>query len=148
MRCVRQVPWEQITGDNVLIARETARALGLGTRIRTPEGLPSLPASGRVPKDLGATLAPAVLASDGFAQARRPTVCVSALLFLMLWLMFFYSRAHGALPAFISVQDLGVVLLLTVLAKWPCAAGSSLATGPGCRVTAHQWIAWPQGSAS
>ena len=63
----------QITGDNVLIARETARALGLGTRIRTPEGLPSLPASGRVPRDLGATLAPAVLASDGFAQARRLT---------------------------------------------------------------------------
>ena len=68
------VLWEQITGDNVLIARETARALGLGTRIRTPEGLPSLPASGRVPKDLGATLAPAVLASDGFAQARCLTV--------------------------------------------------------------------------
>ena len=65
------LPGEQITGDNVLIARETARALGLGTRIRTPEGLPSLPASGRVPRDLGTTLAPAVLASDGFAQARR-----------------------------------------------------------------------------
>ena len=60
----------------MLIARETARALGLGTRIRTPEGLPSLPASGRVPKDLGATLAPAVLASDGFAQARHlPAGC-------------------------------------------------------------------------
>ena len=71
--------WGQITGDNVLIARETARALGLGTRIRTPEGLPSLPASGRVPKDLGATLAPAVLASDGFAQARLATMCENAM---------------------------------------------------------------------
>ncbi|KAK9839605.1 hypothetical protein WJX81_000469 [Elliptochloris bilobata] len=62
------VDTKMITGDNVLIARETARALGLGTRICTPEGLPSLPASGRVPRDLGVSLAPLVLASDGFAQ--------------------------------------------------------------------------------
>ena len=67
----------------MLIARETARALGLGTRIRTPEGLPSLPASGRVPKDLGVTLAPAVLASDGFAQARHLTDQKKALLIWM-----------------------------------------------------------------
>jgi hypothetical protein len=61
----------QITGDNVLIARETAAALGMGARIRTPEGLPALPPDGRVPRDLGKTLAPLVLACDGFAQARR-----------------------------------------------------------------------------
>ena len=64
--------WAQITGDNVLIARETARALGLGTRICTPEGLPCLPPDGRVPRDLGTSLAPLVLASDGFAQACPP----------------------------------------------------------------------------
>ena len=66
----------------MLIARETARTLGLGTRIRTPEGLPLLPASGLVPKDLGAKLAPAVLASDGFAQARHvSSICCSMYMF-------------------------------------------------------------------
>lgn len=102
--------WEQITGDNVLIARETARALGLGTRIRTPEGLPALPASGRMPKDLGATLAPAVLASDGFAQARRLIVQQNC-----------YAASYAASVLFFLMtedfglgQDLGAALLHTV----------------------------------
>jgi len=65
----------QITGDNVLIARETAAALGMGARICTPEGLPALPPDGRVPRDLGKTLAPLVLACDGFAQASTRKKC-------------------------------------------------------------------------
>ncbi len=40
---------KMITGDHVTIAVETARALGLGTRILGPTGLPVLQEGGRVP---------------------------------------------------------------------------------------------------
>ncbi len=62
----------QITGDNMLIARETARALGMGTDIRTPEGLPSMTEDGRMPPHLGRDYAHVILPADGFAQVQTP----------------------------------------------------------------------------
>lgn len=61
----------QITGDNVLIARETACALGMGTDIRTPEGLPQMTEDGRMPPYLGRDYAHVILPADGFAQVQR-----------------------------------------------------------------------------
>ena len=57
-----------MTGDNVLIARETARALGMRAEIRTPEGLPQMTEDGRMPPRLGADYAHVILPADGFAQ--------------------------------------------------------------------------------
>ncbi|EIE23688.1 plasma-membrane proton-e [Coccomyxa subellipsoidea C-169] len=62
------VQTRMITGDNMLIARETARALGMGTDIRTPEGLPSMTEDGRMPPHLGRDYAHVILPADGFAQ--------------------------------------------------------------------------------
>jgi hypothetical protein len=62
----------QITGDHVLIARETARVLGMGTDIRTPEGLPQMTEDGRMPPNLGRDYAHVILPADGFAQVRSP----------------------------------------------------------------------------
>ena len=59
---------KMVTGDNVLIARETARVLGMGTNISTTEGLPSMNADGSVPNDLHKTHGPMILEADGFAQ--------------------------------------------------------------------------------
>eukprot|EP00884_Botryococcus_braunii_P018072 jgi/Botrbrau1/4949/Bobra.0122s0027.1 len=59
---------KMITGDNVLIARETARTLGMGTNILTTEGLPEMGPNGEVPKDLGKKYGKWVLDADGFAQ--------------------------------------------------------------------------------
>jgi H+-transporting ATPase len=58
----------QITGDNVLIARETARALGMGTDIRTAELLPQMMDDGRMPPHLARDYGHIVLPADGFAQ--------------------------------------------------------------------------------
>ena len=60
----------QITGDNVLIARETARALGMGMDIRTAELLPQMMDDGRMPPHLGRDFGHVVLPADGFAQVR------------------------------------------------------------------------------
>ena len=60
----------QITGDNVLIARETARALGMGTDIRTAELLPQMMDDGRMPPHLGRDYGHIVLPADGFAQVQ------------------------------------------------------------------------------
>ena len=60
----------QITGDNVLIARETARALGMGMDIRTAELLPQMMDDGRMPPHLGRDYGHVVLPADGFAQVR------------------------------------------------------------------------------
>ena len=60
----------QVTGDNALIARETARALGMGADIRTPEGLPQMTEDGRLPPRLGPDYAHVILPADGFAQVR------------------------------------------------------------------------------
>ena len=48
---------KMITGDHVTIAVETARVLGLGTRIQGPQGLPTLQEGGAVP-DTRHTVAP------------------------------------------------------------------------------------------
>eukprot|EP00244_Chara_vulgaris_P014500 TRINITY_DN90_c0_g1_i1.p1 TRINITY_DN90_c0_g1~~TRINITY_DN90_c0_g1_i1.p1 ORF type:complete len:986 (-),score=224.87 TRINITY_DN90_c0_g1_i1:2450-5407(-) len=59
---------KMITGDQVVIALETARALGLGTSIRGVQGLPSLGADNKIPKDLGKNYGRMILDCDGFAQ--------------------------------------------------------------------------------
>ena len=58
----------QITGDNLLIARETAKALGMGTDIRTSELLPQMMDDGRMPPHLGRDYGHVILPADGFAQ--------------------------------------------------------------------------------
>ena len=52
----------------MLIARETARALGMGTDIRTAELLPQMMDDGRMPPHLGRDYGHIVLPADGFAQ--------------------------------------------------------------------------------
>ena len=59
---------KMVTGDQVLIAKEMSRILGLGTDIQDASGLPSLDADGKVPKDLGAKYGRMILEADGFAQ--------------------------------------------------------------------------------
>nr|AWC08675.1 putative plasma membrane H+ ATPase [Chara australis] len=59
---------KMITGDQVVIALETARSLGLGTSIRGVQGLPSLGADNKIPKDLGKNYGRMILDCDGFAQ--------------------------------------------------------------------------------
>ncbi len=66
----------QITGDNVLIARETARALGMGTDIRTSELLPQMMDDGRMPPHLGRDYGHIILPADGFAQVTTLPVSV------------------------------------------------------------------------
>ncbi|GIL72639.1 hypothetical protein Vretimale_4385 [Volvox reticuliferus] len=59
---------KMITGDNLLIAKETARVLGMGTNIQDPKSLPSMDADGKAPKDLGRKYGKVILEADGFAQ--------------------------------------------------------------------------------
>jgi len=60
---------KMITGDHVLIARETARVLGMGDYIKTSAGLPMLdPVTKRKPANLGRDYGDMCLAVDGFAQ--------------------------------------------------------------------------------
>jgi hypothetical protein len=56
------------TGDHTVIAKETARALGLGANIQEAGGLPSMDADGKIPKDLGKKYGAMIIAADGFAQ--------------------------------------------------------------------------------
>lgn len=58
---------KMITGDHVLIAKETARVLGLGTEIGDASGLPMLEEGGKVPQDL-MTYLPLIEHGNGFAQ--------------------------------------------------------------------------------
>jgi H+-transporting ATPase len=55
-------------GDHAVIAKETARALGLGANIQEAAGLPSMEADGKIPKDLGKKYGAMIIAADGFAQ--------------------------------------------------------------------------------
>ena len=58
-----------ITGDHLLIAKETARVLDLGQFISSAEGLPLLdPETKQKPKNLARDYGDACLAADGFAQ--------------------------------------------------------------------------------
>ncbi|GLC35934.1 hypothetical protein PLESTB_000520900 [Pleodorina starrii] len=59
---------KMITGDNLLIAKETARVLGMGTNIQDPKSLPTMDAEGKAPKDLGKKYGKVIMEADGFAQ--------------------------------------------------------------------------------
>lgn len=59
---------KMITGDHVLIAKETARMLGMNTNIKDAKGLPGMDADGKVPKDLGKNFGQMIMEADGFAQ--------------------------------------------------------------------------------
>eukprot|EP00201_Polytomella_parva_P007728 CAMPEP_0175064506 /NCGR_PEP_ID=MMETSP0052_2-20121109/15374_1 /TAXON_ID=51329 ORGANISM="Polytomella parva, Strain SAG 63-3" /NCGR_SAMPLE_ID=MMETSP0052_2 /ASSEMBLY_ACC=CAM_ASM_000194 /LENGTH=1224 /DNA_ID=CAMNT_0016330871 /DNA_START=383 /DNA_END=4057 /DNA_ORIENTATION=+ len=59
---------KMITGDHLLIAKETSRTLGLGTNIQDPSHLPSMGEDGKIPKDLGKRYGRIVMDADGFAQ--------------------------------------------------------------------------------
>jgi H+-transporting ATPase len=60
---------KMITGDHLLIAKETARQLGMGTFIRSAQGLPMLdPITKKKPPNLSKDHGDACLAADGFAE--------------------------------------------------------------------------------
>ncbi|GBF93619.1 H+-transporting ATPase [Raphidocelis subcapitata] len=59
---------KMITGDHQIIAKETARQLGLGTNIPDAANLPTMDADGKIPKDLGKKYGKMILEADGFAQ--------------------------------------------------------------------------------
>lgn len=59
---------KMITGDHTLIARETARSLGMGTNILHSSHLPTLDENGDAPKDLVEKFGRKILETDGFAQ--------------------------------------------------------------------------------
>lgn len=64
-------------GDHGVIAKETARMLGLGTNIPDAAGLPTMDADGKIPKDLGKKYGKMILEADGFAQVRHSSVTCS-----------------------------------------------------------------------
>eukprot|EP00889_Picochlorum_renovo_P006171 jgi/Picre1/33201/NNA_008526.t1 len=57
-----------VTGDQVLIAKEMSRILGLGTNIPDAAGLPELDENGKAPADLKEKYGKFILEADGFAQ--------------------------------------------------------------------------------
>ncbi|KAJ1422197.1 P3A, P type ATPase [Ochromonadaceae sp. CCMP2298] len=60
---------KMITGDHLLIARETARVLGMGDYVKTGSSLPLLdPVTKKKPPNLSALYGDQCLAVDGFAQ--------------------------------------------------------------------------------
>ena len=60
---------KMVTGDHLLIARETAKRLSLGAKILSAEGLPSLdPVTKQKPLNLAAEYGDLILTADGFAQ--------------------------------------------------------------------------------
>ena len=60
---------KMITGDHLLIAKETSRVLGMGSFICPPEGLPMLdPETKAKPPNLGRDYGDQCLAADGFAE--------------------------------------------------------------------------------
>ena len=60
---------KMITGDHLLIAKETARVLGMGDYIKTSDGLPLLdPVTKAKPENLSRDFGDMCLAVDGFAQ--------------------------------------------------------------------------------
>jgi H+-transporting ATPase len=60
---------KMVTGDHLLIAKQTAKTLTMGTQIFTSENLPMLdPETKQKPPDLGKTYGNMCLAADGFAS--------------------------------------------------------------------------------
>jgi hypothetical protein len=74
---VRCLAASQSAGDHGVIAKETARQLGLGTNIPDAAGLPTLGADGKIPNDLGKKYGKMILEADGFAQVRLGLVALS-----------------------------------------------------------------------
>lgn len=71
---------KMITGDHLLIAKETARRLGMGDNIQDKAHLPNLdPVTKEAPNDLAEKYGPMCLMADGFAEARHH-LCASLLL--------------------------------------------------------------------
>jgi len=63
------VPVKMITGDNLLIAKETARRLEMGTYILPSDGIPTLDQKTKQkPDDLVETFGETALLADGFAE--------------------------------------------------------------------------------
>jgi magnesium-transporting ATPase (P-type) len=70
-----------VTGDHLLIVKQTAKTLNMGTNIFTSENPPMLdPETKQRPPDLGKTYGKMCLAADGFAST-FPEHKVSAVLF-------------------------------------------------------------------
>ncbi len=60
---------KMVTGDHLLIAKQTAKTLAMGDKIFTSENLPMLdPVTKEKPPNLGKTYGNMCLAADGFAQ--------------------------------------------------------------------------------
>jgi len=59
---------KMVTGDHILIAKETARVLGMGTNISDPAHLPNLDEDGNPPRDLVEKYGEGIDKSDGFAE--------------------------------------------------------------------------------
>jgi len=59
---------KMVTGDHQAIARETARSLGMGDEIASPEGLPTIAPGEKPPDTLGRDFGEMIERSDGFAQ--------------------------------------------------------------------------------
>jgi H+-transporting ATPase len=59
---------KMITGDHLLIAKETARQLEMGDHICDPKGLPAFTVGSDVPKDLAQKYGDMCYLCDGFAQ--------------------------------------------------------------------------------
>ena len=60
---------KMITGDDILIAKETCRRLGMGDDILSAQCLPSLdPETKEKPCNLAETYGETILNADGFAQ--------------------------------------------------------------------------------
>ena len=57
-------------GDQLLIARETARTLSMGDNVLEPDNLPDFNVGEDVPKDLGEKYGQMCFEADGFAQVR------------------------------------------------------------------------------
>jgi H+-transporting ATPase len=84
---------KMITGDHLLIARETSRALALGDRVQSSELLPLLdPITKQKPDKLSETYGEMILATDGFAQVfpehKYGNIYLS--INLIIYLLYFY----------------------------------------------------------
>ena len=59
---------KMITGDQVLIAKDMAKTIGLGQHILLSDGIPDLPADKKAPPDTGLKYGKLIEDTDGFAQ--------------------------------------------------------------------------------
>jgi H+-transporting ATPase len=75
---------KMMTGDHTLIARETARSLGMGTNILHSSHLPTLDENGDAPKDLVEKFGRKILETDGFAQMYPSHIST----FNLWWMLF------------------------------------------------------------